>query len=30
MVLRYAVPALGLIVVAVIGFIVVRRDRNAD
>ncbi|HEX6043345.1 MAG TPA: hypothetical protein VFZ22_02565 [Pyrinomonadaceae bacterium] len=30
MVLRYAVPALGVIVVMVVGFIVMRRDRTAD
>ena len=30
MVLRYAVPALGVIVIMVVGFIVVRRDRTQD
>jgi len=30
LVLRYAVPALGLIVVAALGFFVLRRDKNAD
>lgn len=30
MVLRYAVPALGLIVVAAIGFVVLRREQQAD
>lgn len=30
MVLRYAAPALGLIVVAVVGFVVLRRDRAAN
>jgi hypothetical protein len=30
MVLRYAAPALGLIVVAAIGFVVLRRERQAD
>ena len=30
MVLRYAAPALGLIIVAAIGFVILRRDRPAD